>query len=191
MKKTGFTLVEVLLSVTIFSIIASSTYSVFEAQKNLSKKTAEISDKVQIARALLRLIEDDLKPSFISKNFEIYFVGQKNRVETLSTNNIPKAKLETDLTKTIYYQKEGGGIYRHKRKQVTETIFITEEDAELLHESALIEFRFYDGSNWIESFDSRLLGKLPKILAVTVTVNGEKFTKAFTPSLLGINLHEQ
>lgn len=186
-KLHGFTLVELLLAISIFGVIAASTFTIFDAQKKLSNESIEVGNRSQLARTLLKLIEDDIMTSYLSPYYKIAFLGLERRVDTLAINNHPReGSKEIDLTRTIYFEGPNGGIYRHKRKHLTEPTIFKDVEAELIHDMSRIRFRYFDGTDWYEIYDTSQTGMLPKAVEVTVEIKGIEYTRVISLCLSGI-----
>lgn len=104
---TGFTFIELTIAVTIFSVIAVSIYSVFNAGLRTWKRTSPIIEENQATRFFFDIIAKDLKSAICYKNNPDYinFDGESQRisfwalVEVLGENNA----ITTELAKVTYF----------------------------------------------------------------------------------------
>lgn len=80
-KRNGFTLVEVLITVCIFSIIIGSIYAAFNTGLLSYRKIDSSFESYQPARVALNKLELELKNSFAYKKDDSYFKGQKDSLD--------------------------------------------------------------------------------------------------------------
>ena len=71
----GFTLVELMVSVTIMSLIAGATYACFHAGSRAWRKARDRSDASQQARVVLRMMARDLRGAFRPPRGASTFMG--------------------------------------------------------------------------------------------------------------------
>jgi prepilin-type N-terminal cleavage/methylation domain-containing protein len=117
-KKKGFTFIEMIVAVTIFSIIAVSIYSVFRAGVRLWARTNPLIQANQSTRYFFNTISSDLKNSIpynaISPGIKTFgssdqknvnFEGEAQKISfmTLVDVSAPAAPPHTELAKVIYY----------------------------------------------------------------------------------------
>lgn len=108
-KKAGFTFIELIIAVTIFSIVAVSIYSVFRIGVKLWYRTSPIIQSNQSFRLFFNTISMDLKNSvpYIKGNVKekVNFEGQKQKISfialvgTSGQGVLPHA----ELARIVYY----------------------------------------------------------------------------------------
>lgn len=82
--KDGFTLVELLIAASIFSLILISLYSAFQAGILSYKRIDSAFEVYQAARIIFNRIESDLKNSFLYSADESRFKGEAQAIEFFS-----------------------------------------------------------------------------------------------------------
>ncbi len=116
-KKKGFTFIELIIAVTIFSIIAVSIYSVFRAGVRLWYRTNPLIEANQSVRFFFNTISSDLKNSVsynaISQGIKTFgsseeknanFVGEKQKISFMTLVDVAGtgALPHTELARVIY-----------------------------------------------------------------------------------------
>lgn len=104
-NKTGFTFIELLVAITIFSIIAVSIYSVFSVGVKLWYRTSPLIESNQSARFFFNTISSDLKNSVAYLKKGANFIGEDRKISfmTLVEVTAPSAPPHTELARVIYY----------------------------------------------------------------------------------------
>ncbi len=199
-RQSAFTLIELLAALTIFLVVVSASYALFDGGRGLAARGEYHARRFQAARAALRAIEADLKLAFIGGPYSTAFVGTQggtdelplDTLEAIAFNNQPKlatpasttltdpAPKEFDLSHVAYSidQDEGtkqSGLVRRRVKLLSEVVTVEDPEEGLEEISADvvgIRFRFYDGSNWLNTWDSATMRAMPRVVEVTVHVKG-------------------
>jgi type II secretion system protein J len=219
---SGFTLIELLVALMIFLVVVSASYALFDGGRNLASRGEYHARRFQAARSALRAIESDLKLAFSGGSYDAGFIATQggsdelplDTVEAVAYNNQPKLATpatttltdpvppEFDISRVTYSidQEEStkqSGLVRRRVKLVPEVVTLKDPEDGLEEVSADVvglRFRFYDGSEWLNTWDSTTSRSLPRIVEVTVHVKGvwrdkeemESFTtKFFLPAAGG------
>lgn len=200
MRQRGFTLLELIVAMVIFSIVVSAAYSLFDAGRSVTSRAEFRSQLFQSARAALQAVEDDLRGAvMLGTPFDSGFVGVNggsekepmDRVEMVSVNRHTGAAYDinktvdvvrgSDLSKVYYWieqdkSRPAQGLVRERPLELTPVNGPVRRDESIVEVSAdvvYVNFRYFDGSEWLESWDSTQVRKLPKAVEVTVYVRGE------------------
>ncbi len=90
MRKRAFTLLELLVAITIFSIVAAAAYALFDSSRRLSSRAEARARLFQSARAALRAIEDDVRGAVLTGTaFDTGLLGTNG-----GTDNQPRDRFE-------------------------------------------------------------------------------------------------
>lgn len=164
MRQKGFTFLEIIIAVAIFSIISvvisTVLYVILNAQQQIQDSTERLS-QLQIA---MSLIEQDINQIAL-KNFK----GENSRTIgplnanpdslslTTSTYNNPNARFARSNIQRVSYQLENGNLYR-----VTEPIVLTSQSKIhkrlILEHVEKIEFRYLSQTNrWLPRMGSYMV----------------------------------
>jgi general secretion pathway protein J len=197
----GFTLLELIVAMMIFSIVIVAAYGLFNAGRGLSARAEARALLFQTGRAALQAIEEDLRGAVLSGSvFDTGLIGVNrdgesgplDKIEFVAVNSFTAGEnreKKIDLSKVTWWIEESHGLVRERLKLLTSTRASRddeEEVEEVSREVVFLDFRYYDGQ-WKESWDSTRLRRLPKAIEVTVHVQGlwrdeqviEKFTTRF------------
>jgi len=183
----GFTLIELLLALAIFAIISVGIHGALRMGVDAQRRGEEASQIAQVARQVLWRITADLRAAYTSDG--VYggtLVGedeQGNDVDldqltftTMAHTPAPDAVGECTLAKVEYFidddpDTENSGLQRLVTPVVELAVDEEEEASEAQNYAAEVKslnFRYYDGTDWADSWDSESEGDLP--LAVEVTI---------------------
>lgn len=191
MKRAGFTLLELIVATTIFAVIVTASYVLFDSGRDLTARAELRAQLFQTARAALRAIEEDVRGAVGSGTaFDTGFVGTNggtgdlpsDRLEAVAVNmhTVDTSEKKCDLTRVIYSIGQAAsmkrpGLVRERQKELT-PLTLAAGSAEALEEVAAevvgVNFRFYD-LEWLEEWDSTVRLKLPQAVEATVHVRGE------------------
>lgn len=198
--RRGFTLIELLAALTIFLVVVSASYALFEGGRTLAARGEYHARRFQAARAALRALESDLKLAFLGGAYDGGFVATQggsdeaplDSLEAVAYNHQPKLSTppsttladpppkEFDLSRVSYSidQDEGTkarGLVRRRVRLVPEVVTVKDPEEgleEISPDVVGLRFRFYDGSSWLNTWDSKTSQSLPKIIEATVHVRG-------------------
>ncbi|HXG62032.1 MAG TPA: prepilin-type N-terminal cleavage/methylation domain-containing protein [Planctomycetota bacterium] len=188
-RPRGFTLLELLLALSISAVVLGAAYALFRAGRSLSSRAEALAEISQAARAVLRRLEGDLRAAVRpSRAFDAGFRGTKGGTEALrrdrlefvtATEAVPGG---IDLGAVSYWIIEEGtgagrrGLVRERRAALTaETVEAgrPENVEEVAPEVVGLGFRYFDEGEWREEWDSAAVGKLPRAVEATLWVRGE------------------
>jgi type II secretory pathway component PulJ len=111
-NKKSFTLIEILIAVTIITLIILSLYSAFNTGILAYKKIDSAFDSYQEARIILNRLEADLKNSFAYSKESSFFKGGSQTLDFFNVSQIyDKDKEYSDLCRIKYYL-EGSNLKR-------------------------------------------------------------------------------
>lgn len=200
MKRQGFTLLELIVALVIFTIVISAAYSLFDAGRSVTSRAEFRAQLFQTARAALTAVEEDLRgATMMSTPFDTGFIGTNggsekepmDKLEFVSVNRYTGASYDinkitdkvwgSDVSKVYYWieqdtKKTASGFVRERPVELTPVsgpVHRDESVGEIAKDVVFINFRYFDGSEWLESWDSTQTMKLPKAVEVTVYVRGE------------------
>jgi type II secretion system protein J len=166
----GFTLIEVLIAVVIFSVVLAAINTTFYTAMRLrNKMTKRLESAMPLAHAL-SIMKRDLTCIMVPSNaMACYFVGstegnsQLSRLEFYTASAALDSKYSWgDVQKVAYYLGQPELPTSTNRfdfyRAITRNLLpiTTEEYVEtaLIHGVDAVEFQFYDGTQWLQSWDS-------------------------------------
>jgi type II secretion system protein J len=198
----GFTLIEVLLAVSIMAFIVSAIYmSFFTSSRNVQQAEA-IRDSTDLARTLIMKIADDIhsaycgslttgKTVFFGKKEEHEINGKTQRMDSiyltpLTNWRTPNSK-ESELWEIGYYFKEkpnGSGytLMRHEKRLLSSDVLPLEGgiDYEITDKAVEFRLRYLNGSSWAEEWGSSEKCTYPQAVEITLALeDGSTYTSRF------------
>ncbi len=194
----GFTLLEVLLAMTILAVMMTVIYTSFSTAGRNVKQAETIRDETDLARTLISRISDDIANAYVNRNMNYsaritIFDGQKEEVEssgekmrhdsvtltTLTNWRKPDSK-EMEIWEVGYFFKEkpdGSGytLFRREKRELNKDVPALEGgvEYEITDRVQSIQFRYYDGSNWTDAWD-KSLNKVPTAVEIALTLDTGK-----------------
>ncbi|HVR82686.1 MAG TPA: prepilin-type N-terminal cleavage/methylation domain-containing protein [Planctomycetota bacterium] len=199
MNRRGFTLLELLVALIIFATVIAAAYSLFDTSRSLVTRAEFRSQLFQTARTALQAIEDDVRGSTMSGSaFDAGFIGLSGgsdkeptaQLQVISVNrytggsrdvNAPPPVFGIDLAMVRYWiepdkSKPAFGLVRDRPLELTPLngpVQRDEDIVEIARDVAYLNFRYYDGTQWLPTWDSTQSGTLPQAVEVTIYVRGE------------------
>jgi prepilin-type N-terminal cleavage/methylation domain-containing protein len=188
----GFTLLEVLLAISIASAILAAALFFYQQTSDLRTQLVQETQKIATVRMLMDRLTADLRSAYNHASPDNTFVGSSNFLSFVKTD-VPSRSVwnigaygrlitpETDLRQVSYRlntSQDGtnilvGGLDRIE-KPLVETHLLTEVQTNqfemppefpettnvppLTEDVHYLRFRFWDGSSWLDNWDS---GHLP------------------------------
>jgi type II secretion system protein J len=202
-----------LVAMTVFTLIAGAIYSLLSSSRMLTERAAFHGRMDQAGRSALRALEADLRGAWGTaeiSTLDTGFVGAssgtvdepEDTLTFISLGNMPKTATPTSSTETVSLEMDlskvswsidkddstdAKGLVRSKRKLITEVQGVTKKGDDLetiVEEVTGLRFKYYDGSGWVETWDSTSTGTLPRAVEVTITLTmefrGETETESYS-----------
>jgi type II secretion system protein J len=194
-RRAAFTLIEVLLAVSVFAIVLGAINSVFFAALRLRNKTVESIETALPLQHALMLIQKDcegimLPGGRLSGSFSTTVEGLSNNAAFngervtpdiyTSSGNVGELARWADLQKVAYFLATPTNTLRETQngrdlvRLVTRNLLaVNAEEPEsqwLMAGVQTMRLQFYDGMSWIDSWDSRSATNLPAGIKVQITL---------------------
>ncbi len=125
--KKGFTLLELLIGMSVFAIVAASVYSSLYMGVKVWKQEESLDQTMQEAALSLKVMERALRCAFLNpENEQIVFVGLGERIDFFSTSP------EGDIEKVAFFlhSNEGDNFFSLLRSRKKYMRLDDEEDAQ-------------------------------------------------------------
>jgi general secretion pathway protein J len=196
----GFTLIEVLLAMTILAVIMTVIYMSFSTAGRNVEQAEAIRDGADLARTLISRISDDIANAYVNRNMNYsaritIFDGEKDDVgvgsngekirrdgitlTTLTNWRKPDSK-EMEVWEVGYFFKEkpdgnGYALFRREKRELNKDVPALEGgvEYEITERVESLQFRYYDGSNWTDAWD-KSLNRVPTAVEIALTLDTGK-----------------
>ncbi|MBI5207381.1 MAG: prepilin-type N-terminal cleavage/methylation domain-containing protein [Candidatus Firestonebacteria bacterium] len=183
-SEKGLTLIEILVTSAIVSIVIFIIYMVFYSITQAIEQNKYRTELYQEARVILNRMEREISSSFFSdKNALLRLKGEdgsyieydNDRIDFVCTlNPLKKDTKQSDLMEIGYYLKygentESGTLVRRYSGMVDEFTDKGGDEGLLAQEVRGVNFRYFDGKDWLDIWDTNNKGKLPNLIEITIT----------------------
>ncbi len=195
-RKNGFTLLEVVVSLTIFGFIVLIIFGTFRLGISSWERGESIKDESQKLRILFKMISGQIKSAFPykikTKKAEgdyLAFKGNSDSLKFISSVSFKKARPEGFVYVIYEFKKNGkeeGSLYYYEEKVLNRDFFENtpkdELKAPLLEGISGIKFEYYREENkdknwreeWVDEWDSKEEKELPRALRMKVFKKNKK-----------------
>lgn len=185
MKKplqSGFTLVEVLVTVSITAVLLSTVYGIFTGVSNARKRVESEGRGYHLARVLSNRMAREIRSTYWQKDHEgTDFFGDSDNtgnstLELSTTAASPLGRSAGGIARIRYSleedRREGERQWRLIRREAPlfDTEFDRREGQRLSDAVELFELRYYDGDRWVEQWDAALRGRLPQLVEIRMEI---------------------
>lgn len=164
MKNGAFTLIELMISVSIGAIILGAGYVCMSAGVESRRLVNARSEAVQSARVAIDLIAADLR-SAVPLSRDIEFLGLRRTVSGADADNLdfatrnytPRKQREPDYCETSYFltpAQTGETFTLYRRRDPTPDPEPLEGGSreEIIRNVASLRFEYYDGIDWYDEW---------------------------------------
>lgn len=188
-RKSGFTLVELMLAVLILAIMMSIVYGVVVGTVTAARRVEEVTASSEVGPAILTRIRADLESAFLPKEGE-FFLGSKragggegrDRLDFISSELAYGSENDLEEPRFHCINEVGYQVLDSKKDPDAGILYRREDffiDADPLKGGHLTEmydrvrslsFRYYDGEEWKPEWSSKLKKALPKAVEIELKI---------------------
>lgn len=187
MRKPGFTLIEVLVALTIFSLIALGLYSAFRTGVMSSQRMDEMFEQAQSVRALATRMEIDLTNAFAYLSDDTRFKGNGRDLECIAA--VPRfnagGSVTFEVCRISYAVNPGGLVRRFSQGPEAFTPAPDAEETVQTYRSVEVNFRYACPTTdpqapyeWIDAWpkegDPLTQARLPLAIRIEFRFPGQK-----------------
>jgi len=191
----GFTLIEVLLAMTILAGVVTVIYTSFSTASQSVERAEKTRDETDLARTLLAKISQDIENTYCAGSTKIFY-GKKEEVDskdgkyrhdsltltTLTNWRKPDSK-ETELLVVGYFFKQkpdnsGYVLMRREKRDLTDSSLpldggVEYEIADQVNE---LRLRYLNASSWTDDLGSAASCSPPKAVEISlVLLSGKQY----------------
>jgi general secretion pathway protein J len=180
-KNRGFTLIEMLLAIALSALLLVTVYSTYFSIARSIDTTLGTQELLETGRILLEMLKRDIR-GIGGKRFPLISTVQE--IDGKSVTDIVFVTSAPGSANAFKWSKVGYALTQDPKGQ---WIFIKKEASnpnddldqlgrvfEISRLVSSFRLAFFDGSEWVEQWDSRSTGKLPKQVRITVEISDDK-----------------
>ena len=180
-QQTGFTLIEVLISITLLTVVLGAVYSSFFLVQKAVKRFDDVSLKYQEARTVLDIMRREIEGSFITHQVKDI---TKNKTIFLARDRDIFDKKASEIYFTTFSSRDGNlnlaaYIVAEKDKSLTlmkmeapainiSTIFSKLQKAELIENINGFSVEMFVNDKWVRTWDSSQTDSRPDIVRISI-----------------------
>ena len=185
---SGFTLIEVLLALALSAILLTTVYwTYFSINRSIDAAT-ESHDAMETGRGLIELLKRDVRGITLAKFPLVATIdeidGQKvGAIEFTTTAHLGQDTHQLTRVGYALVQDSNGKkiLVRRQTKNLREEVVEFDMTSELSDIVSGFSLGFYDGTDWVDNWDSKTRNGLPKQVRITLDISDRKGkTKTFT-----------
>ncbi len=191
----GFTLLEVVISVGILAVILAIVYNTFNSSMKALTAMETRGDAYAQARIVLNRMSEEIGSIYLSETNPNTGTGLLGEDE--DEGDLPFDSLHFTSLSHLRWIKDSKeselceiGYYLEKDDETGESFLFRREDwnvdgnleeggrpLELAEGVDGINFRYYDGDEWVDDWDSRIKGKLPQAIEVVLVMRDPRLKR--------------
>jgi type II secretion system protein J len=179
----GFTLLEIVIAIGLSSFLLLTVYMAYFGINRSIDSASEGQDAIETGRLLMELIKQDLrgispnpKYQLISKIVESMEKEPDQRIDFVTTSYLGANPMGlSEVGYFIYKTEDNKKIFiRRESKEVKDDPREGGTTCELSRIVSSFKLSFYNGTDWVDEWDSKSAGKLPKQVKIAIIVTDEK-----------------
>ncbi|MBC8473833.1 MAG: prepilin-type N-terminal cleavage/methylation domain-containing protein [Candidatus Omnitrophica bacterium] len=177
----AFTLVEILIALAILAMIVASTFTIFRSSAKSWQKGEIRSERYHNARVAIGRMSMEISQAVIIENSDARFIGQPDEVSFVSFVSSTEGVFEQ--AEIEYWFDSAQKVLMRNEDAEPDYDFSTQDYSDILADGiSELEFSYYDGSTWVDSWDSRFIDEetgdevdsLPKAVKIKIQVQDKK-----------------
>lgn len=175
----GFTMIEIVIAITIVSLIMTGIYGVFSTVSTTQKQLENESEIYHQARMIFDRIGCELRSSYLNVNNESSaFIADidsngNNYLMFTSTSALTNNNTLGGLVRVRYQLDKSYGKNIGRLLRSAEAIFSLNNQSSGRRLTSLVKevsWSFFDGSNWQDNWDSNSSHRLPQSVEMRMTL---------------------
>ncbi len=169
---SAFTLLELLIAMTILVVILTSTYTLFRSASGAFLKGEVRSELYQQVRIIFGVAEREISSALPVPGKDRYFQGSEDRLFFIC----PVSEQDkADLREVGYWlSNEDQTLMRHVDTDPDFDFTTADTNEELGVHIQRLAFSYYDGEKWGNSCDSQIEQGLPKAVKMEITIGDSR-----------------
>jgi type II secretory pathway pseudopilin PulG len=187
-NKKGFSVAELIIAFTILIIVTSMVAIIFRSTQRSFLNAKAFQHVIDLARQTVMRMHSTLQATYVESTGIINFVGIDASGTHIKANSqedevffvLPHSINETtgDINEVGYWQRDDGHIMRHLDSSPDFDFATATSDDELGLVISALNFQYYDGTTYHDSWDSRVggtnEGEFPQAIKFSFNVSDEE-----------------
>jgi len=180
-KNQGFTLVEVVLAIALSALLLVAVYSTYFSITRSINGTLGTQELLETGRILLEMLKRDIRGIAGSRFPLVSTVEETNGKLVTNIAFVTSTPSPTNPFKwnkvgyTLIQDRQGQWIFIKKAaKNPSDDLDQLGAVFEISRLVSSFRLTFFDGTQWLDQWDSRSTGKLPKQVRISVELSDEK-----------------
>lgn len=181
-SQSGLTLLQLMVAVIISSLVAIGIHGTFRAGMNAWRTTDKMTELYQEARVVLERMSSEIRSAFLCNDGDIKFIGMDrtdgdkssdilNFVSTV--NSYDETESYGDLCEIGYFLYDDPdtgvrGLWRRVQAPPDDDPVYGGTMDELAPWVTQLNFRYFNGNEWLDSWDSSAQRSLPLMVEVSI-----------------------
>jgi type II secretion system protein J len=181
----GFTLIEILVAMTIASLVLTGVYGVFSRVSSAEREVRARATCYHHARSIVNRLQQELGASILLTNMpDAEFRSGEHGFLTFTSTSVPGADGEVELHQVSYRidAQDQGETLRLQR--YSSPVYALPDDPQWRRMTSKIvelQWRFHDGSAWNDTWDSNTRNSLPQTVELRLVLKcGEHEVESVT-----------
>lgn len=177
----GFTLVEILIAIALSALLLVTVYSTYFSIARSIDGTIGTQELLETGRILIEVLQRDLRGT---SGTRFPFVATVDEINGKLVTNIVFVTSTPSSTNPFKWNKVGYTLIQDRQGQwifIKKTAKNPNDDLDQLGSAfevsrlvSSFRLHFFDGNEWLEKWDSRSGGKLPKQVRISIELSDEK-----------------
>ncbi len=178
MKDKGFTLIEILISLTLLTIVLGAVYSSFFSVQRAIERFDKISLKYHETRTALDMMRREVEGALVknarsdeSKKIKAGFVIKDRDVFGKNTSSLDLTAFSfkgSNLNTVSYYVTEKDGKLDLLKSERPAAAPSKEYKVDIVEEIESFTVETLFNQKWVRTWDTELTGKLPEIVKISI-----------------------
>ncbi|MGM0415556.1 MAG: type II secretion system protein GspJ [Thermodesulfobacteriota bacterium] len=170
----GFTLIEILVAVTIASLVLTGVYGIFSRVSSAEREVRARSTCYHHARSIVNRLQQELGASVLLNNMpDAEFRSGEQGFLTFTSTSVPQADGEVTLQQVSYRIEAQDESDTLRLQRYSIPVYALQDDPQWRRLSSKIvelQWRFHDGAGWNNNWDSNTRNALPQTVELRLVL---------------------
>ena len=187
-RNEGFTLVEVLIAVALSALLLITVYSTYFSVAQTIDTVSQTQELLETGRVLLEMVKRDIRGA---RGGQFPLIGRLQEIDGKPVTDIEfvtssrggkDAYTWSKVAYALIQDERGDKIFVKKEvKNPKEDVHQLGRVFEVSRIVSSFQLNYFDGTQWVDQWDSRSTGKLPKQVRISVEISdGKENSTTFT-----------